>query len=592
MAELLGTSPGVTLHATGGPGQASTLSLRGASADESLVLLDGIPLQGPGGGAIDLATLPASLLSTIVVSRGVLGAQLGAGALGGAVELFPRVPKAGVDAEGSSTAGSAQLEAGSVGTAQLAADLDLRTPGSGVLTAAVQLDRTAGDFAYQRQLTPDLPGAPWYEDQRANADSKRAGLLLHWAGHASPSLEEDAIFQGSAGDRGLPGPVGNFTPSARQQDEDGLLGARVRGLAGAAVWSVRAWGRADRIALQGVGAGFSDCPTCAGETSRFYSTRAEGEVGLPLGQGQWLSVSGSGGGEWIASDGTGRHRRGLASIAANDELRFFGGAVSLVPALRIDSVGDFLGWSPGLGATFQPWLSLRESRSALRRILSRLELRAGVGRSFRAASFSELYLDQGGLSPNPALQPERATSVDLGLHYRGESLTLGAGVFTSLYQNLIIYELYPPARAKPFNIGAARIAGVELEAVLQLPRGFTAEASYSYLDARNRRDSQTEGNQELPYRPPHRLFLRGARHGDRLEGFAELAFTSSMPRNPFGTATLPSYASINAGAGVRLVGTFWLSLEVRNLLDDQRQQDLFQYPLPGLTAMAVVRARL
>src|SRR5205823_12772764 len=39
VAELLSIAPGVSLHSLGGPGQATTLSLRGATADESLVLL-------------------------------------------------------------------------------------------------------------------------------------------------------------------------------------------------------------------------------------------------------------------------------------------------------------------------------------------------------------------------------------------------------------------------------------------------------------------------------------------------------------------------------------------------------------------------
>ena len=58
VAEMLLAAPGVSVHALGGPGQAATLSLRGASADQSVVLLDGIPLQGPGGGAVDLPRFP------------------------------------------------------------------------------------------------------------------------------------------------------------------------------------------------------------------------------------------------------------------------------------------------------------------------------------------------------------------------------------------------------------------------------------------------------------------------------------------------------------------------------------------------------
>jgi outer membrane cobalamin receptor len=41
VADMLLTAPGVSIHSLGGPGQAATLSLRGASADQSLVLLDG-----------------------------------------------------------------------------------------------------------------------------------------------------------------------------------------------------------------------------------------------------------------------------------------------------------------------------------------------------------------------------------------------------------------------------------------------------------------------------------------------------------------------------------------------------------------------
>src|SRR5205823_666326 len=165
VAEMLSTAPGVSIHALGGPGQAATLSLRGASADQSLVLLDGIPLQGPGGGAVDLATLPATLLDRLVVSRGVLGAQFGAGALGGAVEIIPRAAR-------DKVAGGAQISAGSFGALRAAADAAFPA-GAGTGLVAVQADRIEGDFDYARQLTPELPDAPYYGHTRQNADARR-----------------------------------------------------------------------------------------------------------------------------------------------------------------------------------------------------------------------------------------------------------------------------------------------------------------------------------------------------------------------------------------------------------------------------------
>ncbi len=255
------------------------------------------------------------------------------------------------------------------------------------------------------------------------------------------------------------------------------------------------------------------------------------------------------------------------------------GSLSLHPALRLDAVGSDVGASPALTAAWSPAEK------------SPLELRAGWGLSFRPPTFNELFLQSGGIAPNPALRPERAWSVDAGAAYRMPRLQLSAGVFLSDYGQLILYELNPSAnRVKPYNIGAAHIAGLELQAVATLPQGFTAEGSYSYLRAVNGHLGAQNG-QDLPYRPPHRLFLRLARHGDRLEGYAESSFTSAMPRNDFGVQ-LAAQLVFNAGLGVRAAGPLWIDVEVKNLLDDQTLEDLFQYPLPGRSIAVIARVRL
>ena len=107
----------------------------------------------------------------------------------------------------------------------------------------------------------------------------------------------------------------------------------------------------------------------------------------------------------------------------------------------------------------------------------------------------------------------------------------------------------------------------------------------------NLRPGAQEGHL-LAYRPPHRLFARLARHGDRLEGYAESSFTSSMPRNQYDSDRLPAQVVFNAGAGVRVVGPLWIDVELKNLLDDQTLEDLFQYPLPGRSIAVIARARL
>jgi hypothetical protein len=64
------------------------------------------------------------------------------------------------------------------------------------------------------------------------------------------------------------------------------------------------------------------------------------------------------------------------------------------------------------------------------------------------------------------------------------------------------------------------------------------------------------------------------------------------PRNAFDTSYVGPQLLLNAGAGVRAVGPVWVDLEVKNLLDARTYEDLFQYPIPGLSIAVIARARL
>jgi len=572
VSELLEAAPGVTVHALGGPGQTATLSLRGGTADQSVVLLDGIPLQGPGGGAIDLATVPATLLERITVTRGVVGAQFGAGALGGVVELQPTV------AHGNSSLG-AQLSAGSFGTMQAAAD-GTAALNEGSAVVAVQADRTAGGFEFARQLTPEIPNAPYYGFTRQNDDSKRLSAMARVA-QPLGAAEIDLLVQGSAGERGLPGPAAATTSRSRELDAGGLAGVRVRGTGGGSAWSVRTWGRLDRIELRGVQS-FGDCddgsPECPRLDQRSSSGAAEAEYGFLAARSHWLRASLQAREDRVHGGDTGSHDRVLLSAALTDDIAS-GGGFSFHPALRVERVGSKTGVSPAVTASWRP----ANSES--------LELRAGSGLSFRAPTFTELYLERNGVAANPGLRPERAWSIDAGGTWRNGGAAISAGVFWSAYRDLIVYEFYPPAKVKPFNVGGARIAGAELQGSVTLPAGFRIDAAYSFLHTVNLREGDQEGH-SLSYRPPHRVFVRGARRGDRLEGYFEGRFTSAMPRNPYDTAAQAAQLVFNAGLGVRAAGPLWLDFEAKNLFDDRTLEDVFQYPLPGFSIAVIARARL
>ena len=118
ISNLLEHTTDLSVVRNGGPGEAASASLRGAGADHTLYLLDGVALNDPSqvGGGIDLGNLTTGDASRIEVLRGPLSTLWGSGAIGGVVSITTRQatkPLEGdLSVEGFDRYGSAQLGIG------------------------------------------------------------------------------------------------------------------------------------------------------------------------------------------------------------------------------------------------------------------------------------------------------------------------------------------------------------------------------------------------------------------------------------------------------------------------------------------------
>lgn len=111
LASVLQSVPGLYVYEAGGLGGLATVSLRGASAGQSVILLDGMRLNDPTGtdASVDLTSIPVTDIERIEVLRGPQSALYGSDAMGGVINIITR--------KGSSeTKRSVTLEAGSHGT--------------------------------------------------------------------------------------------------------------------------------------------------------------------------------------------------------------------------------------------------------------------------------------------------------------------------------------------------------------------------------------------------------------------------------------------------------------------------------------------
>jgi iron complex outermembrane receptor protein len=86
IAELLSGESGVFIKSYG-LGSLSTSSLRGGSAGHTLVLWNGLPLQSPMLGLLDLSLLPTNSVEEISLQKGGKSVAWGSGAIGGLISL-------------------------------------------------------------------------------------------------------------------------------------------------------------------------------------------------------------------------------------------------------------------------------------------------------------------------------------------------------------------------------------------------------------------------------------------------------------------------------------------------------------------------
>ncbi len=564
VAELVATAPGVAVHEYGGLGQLATVSIRGSSADAVTVLIDGLPLNTAFGGGVDLSTIPRHWIERIEVVRGAEGARYGAGAMGGVVNVITRRAVAG--------AWSAQASGGSFGTLSLAGDGAAGGQGWTAL-AAGSLDATRGDFPYLYDATPSVSGNSLEPRVRENNAARIGGLLLK-GDFAGLGGRFDALAQLSAARHELPGWPADLTPGDRQNEARALVSVRHSSwLARDLSLSAGLSGRLERLDARLEAAG--------GELDqRDGAASARAELAWIHGPGL-LSAGASAGAERLVASGLGvtRSRPELAAWLAED-LSLFRARFRLAPALRADRVGGFDGLSGKLGAT----LGLGGPFSA----------RASGGHTFRAPSVAELYLEQGGLEPNPALRPESAWSADAAVVAEGPLGLASAGGFASVYRDLIVYEPATQRRLKPFNEAKAAMRGIEVQAAsvpLRSLLGLSAAAAYTFLRGETLRGAEAVLGKDLPHRPRHRLYARVGLEEGPAGAHLEAHWVSSQWQDSQNLVPIPATWLVSAGGFVRLSARpdLRLSLEVKNLLDDRTLEDGFGNPLPSRMVMVTAR---
>ena len=546
--EVLEEVTDVRMNTYGSMGAESDITMRGSSASEVLVMVDGRPVNVASVGKTDLSMYPVDQIERIEVIRGPASVLYGAGAMAGVVNIVTRDPPKQLQTDLSASYGTKN-------------------------TRIIQLDNGAklGDIGYLITASQNASDG-WRENSACDGYNISGKLDYDMTQESRLTLNSGFSRQ----NKGVPGSTSWPSPDAKQYDEQSWfdLTHKYEFETNSCLTS--------KIFLNQNWQDYKDPDSFTDDTSRNNKTGVDIQQTLPAGERQLLL-----GGIYLENDAVNiKDADGISRIGGNRDL--FTGAVFMQD--EISFLERFVA-TPGLRCDMQSkWgAELSPKISGLYKIIEGTGLKASVGRGFRAPTVSELYWRDNYNEGNPDLKPEESFSYDAGIQQSlGEKSMLQVSLFQSHMKNLIAWFDDGKGIYRAQNVNDAFLQGLETELNARLTKEISGALNYTLLGAKDT-SGQYDG-EILTYRPKNKV---GARLGYQSKwGFkcnVNAEYTDSVYADRANTKELGGFMTLGAYVAQTLFKGVEIYARGDNILDKQYQL-LNGYPMPGASIMGGLKA--
>ncbi|RMD86239.1 MAG: TonB-dependent receptor [Calditrichaeota bacterium] len=504
VGELLINIPGIDIIDEAGGGGRKRISIHGSRSNQVLVLLDGVPLNDPLTGEVDLNQISLAGIEEIRISKGGNSSLHGSGAIGGVVEIFSKKNMDdGFHLDGQfgefGALGIQPSVAGTFGRVNYFFDYEnLSEKGDYPYTykradgSTVSEDRLNADFSsnnYFATINFDQPPHSFrIQTHIYHANRGLPGLVFAWTPFAEARTRRHIIighydFHGARWSTQVQ--FSRYLNESEFKNEP-PANAPLR------FRTVPPYHTLYRVlSHRGViesSHALKGKHTIWMQTTLQYDTfrdkdLLQGTAG-PIRFSNNLSYSFSLRNEWHLPK-----PEFLTKIVLSQAIRFDFSSLKNGTITRHEDQ-----WSPNLG------LLLSYNKGWL------LAFRTNWGRSFRVPTFADLFYQDFRVRGNADLLPEKSwdlnSGVQVGLPWAGW-MEFSATYFRHKIENLIVWELGSFATWQPFNTDAL-LKGWELAATWQLWRDrIKIHLSHEILQALDKSGRHTTNNKHLTYRPEH-----------------------------------------------------------------------------------------
>jgi vitamin B12 transporter len=578
ISDLLVQTPGVTQARSGGMGQPSSVFIRGADSDQTLVLIDGVQVSDPSdpAGGFDFAHLLVGDIGRVEILRGPQSTLWGSDAMGGVVNITTIKPTQAFTVDGEGEAGSRGTGYARAGMGGASDRIDWRVAG-GYLT-------TDGISAFDKHF------GGIERDGYHNAAASGT-LTIRPADGLSFDLRE-YFYHARTDFDGYPPPNYVFGDTSEYGLTDQLV---LYGGVNLDLWDGLL---KNRVAFEYNEVQREDYNPILPVAETFYGagrTRAfeyQGTLAIAPGyqavfgaESRRSTFSTASPSVYDPDPGPNTGRADIGSLYGQFQASPLAG-LTLTAGVRWDQHNVFGSHVTGTAAA--AWL-LNDRTTVLR---------ASFGQGFKAPSLYQLFSPYG----NTALKPETDDAWDAGVEQRlfAGDVSLRATWFSRDTDNVIDFascanNAAPLCATEPYgfydNIVRAKAQGVELEADAKLTAALSAAVNYTYTHSYDTAPGGADFGKYLPRRPENaaNVSLTYA-WPSGLSTTVALRYAGRSFDDEANTIPLSAYTLVDLRAAYTVSEALEIYARVENLFN-RYYETAYQYGQLGRGGFVGVRAR-
>ena len=503
LAEVVADESGVQFRQSGGLGSFSSISLRGSSAEQVNVYLDGILLNEASGGGVNFSDIELLQAEKVEIYKGTVPVQLGNSAIGGAINITTK--RSGGAAVASAVAGigsfnSSRFSAAFSGSANWLTDQSV--------VGSITFRGSENDFSFLNDNGTAFNTADDERERRNNADTRILSGFLKTGHELGDSLKVEHALQLFDRSQGVAN-AGNTDADARLETDNVQWRSTLRSNAGSNAWSslweatgsIKTELYDDSNASLGIVGQLVETDTSVlgargywekinDQSSLSFSLRARGEA---LEQIDQLNQSNATVANRLRADLSAQYNK---YISQGDTL--LSGTVNgfilsdNYEIENVDQTRDDFSLS-----TLLPQVGFSHRLSDRWLVLGNASLQE------RAPSFFELFGAQGLFVGNPSLSAETSENFDLGIKWNSDpsnrmDSSVTATYFYSNRDDLIVRTFNALGVGRSQNLSRATVSGVELSAGAHWQSGFAIDANLTLQDTVNRSQISGQSGKQLP----------------------------------------------------------------------------------------------